>query len=93
MNNVILFESNDGSYRGVYNIETQDLYDNYGQVPDISTVLYGRCTYLRWNKNYKVMCIDGCSANCLDTVKLLSDRDIVIAYNVEDCYSIIIEFV
>lgn len=48
MNNVILFESADCTYYGVYNLETQELYDGEGKlIDDMNDVLYGGCTYLR----------------------------------------------
>lgn len=82
MNNVILFESADGYCYGIYNLETQTLWDS----------LHGGYTYLRWNKQYKQICIDGCSANGLDTVSVPNTNDIIIAYDVDNAYSIIIEF-
>lgn len=78
---------------GVYNLETQELYDGEGKpIDDINDVLYGGCTYLRWNKKYKQICIDGCSANGFDTVSIPNTNDTIIAYDVDNAYSIIIEF-
>lgn len=54
MDNIILFESKDGYCYGVYNLETQTLLDCKGkEINDMNNVLYGGCTYLRWNKKYK----------------------------------------
>lgn len=93
MNNVILFESADCTYYGVYNLETQELYDGEGKpIDDMNDILYGGCTYLRWNKKYKQICIDGCSANGFDTVSIPNTNDTIIAYDVDNAYSIIIEF-
>lgn len=94
MNNVILFESVDGCCYGIYNLETQTLWDSKGkEINDMNDVLYGGYTYLRWNKQYKQICIDGCSANGLDTVSVPNTNDTIIAYDVGAPYSIIIEFV
>lgn len=94
MNNVILFESADGCCYGVYNLETQTLFDCEGkEIYDMNNVLYGGYTYLRWNKQYKQICIDGCSANGFDTVSIPNTNDTIIAYNIDEPYSIIIEFV
>lgn len=94
MNNVILFESVDGYFYGVYNLETQTLLDSEGkEIDDMNDVLYGGYTYLRWNKQYKQICIDGCSANGFDTVSIPNTNDTIIAYNIDEPYSIIIEFV
>lgn len=94
MNNVILFESVDSTYYEVYNLETQELYDCEGkEIYDMNNVLYSEYTYLRWNKQYKQICIDGCSANGLDTVSIPNTNDTIIAYNIDEPYSIIIEFV
>lgn len=41
----------------------------------------------------KKICIDGCSANGLDTVSVPNTNDTIIAYDVDAPYSIIIEFV
>lgn len=42
MNNVILFESVDNTYYGVYNLETQELYDcEVKTIGDIGDILYG----------------------------------------------------
>mgnify|MGYP000360274762 FL=1 len=94
MNNVILFESLDGYCYSVYNLETQTLLDSEGkEIDDMNNVLYGGYTYLRWNKQYKQICIDGCSANGFDTVSVPNTNDTIIAYNIDEPYSIIIEFV
>lgn len=94
MNNVILFESVDGYCYGVYNLETQTLLDSEGkEIDDMNNILYGGYTYLRWNKQYKQICIDGCSANGLDTVSIPNTNDTIIAYNIDEPYSIMIEFV
>lgn len=94
MNNVVLFESVDGYCYGVYNLETQMLLDSEGkEIYDMNNVLYGGYTYLRWNKQYKQICIDGCSANGFDTVSIPNTNDTIIAYNIDEPYSIIIEFV
>lgn len=46
MNNVILFESVDSTYYGVYNLETQELYDCEGKpIDDINDILYGLYTH------------------------------------------------
>lgn len=93
MNNVILFESVDGYCYGIYNLETQTLWNSKGkEINDMDDVLHGGYTYLRWNKQYKQICIDGCSANGLDTVSVPNTNDIIIAYDVDNAYSIIIEF-
>lgn len=74
-------------------IETQTLWDSKGkEINDMDDVLHGGYTYLRWNKQYKQICIDGCSANGLDTVSVPNTNDIIIAYDVDNAYSIIIEF-
>lgn len=58
MNNVILFESVDSTYYGVYNLETQELYDCEGKsIDDIGDILYGAYTHLVWNRTYKDMCL------------------------------------
>lgn len=45
MNNIILFESVDSTYYGVYNLETQELYDCEGKsIDDINDILYGAYT-------------------------------------------------
>lgn len=55
MNNVILFESVDGTYYGVYNLETQELYDCEGKsIDDINDILYGLYTHIVWNRAYKI---------------------------------------
>lgn len=42
MNNIILFESVDGTVYGVYNVETQVLYNDKGkEIEDINDILYG----------------------------------------------------
>lgn len=47
MNNAILFESADSTYYGVYNLETQELYDSEGKpIDDMNDVFFGGCTYL-----------------------------------------------
>lgn len=54
MDNIILFESKDGYCYGVYNLETQTLFDCKGkEINDMNDVLHGGYTYLRWNKQYK----------------------------------------
>lgn len=94
MNNVILFESVESDYYGIYNIATQELYDSEGRyINDINDILYNRYGHLRWNKQYKDICIDGCSANGLDTVSVQNINDTIIAYSVEGSYTTIIEFV
>lgn len=94
MDNIILFESKDGYCYGVYNLETQTLFDCKGkEINDMNDVLHGGYTYLRWNKQYKQICIDGCSANGFDTVSIPNTNDTIIAYDVDKAYSIIIEFV
>lgn len=93
MDNIILFESKDGYCYGVYNLETQTLFDCKGkEINDMNDVLHGGYTYLRWNKQYKQICIDGCSANGFDTVSIPNTNDTIIAYDVDNAYSIIIEF-
>lgn len=91
MDNIILFESKDGYCYGVYNLETQTLLDCEGK--EINDILHGGYTYLRWSKQYKQICIDGCSANGLDTVSVPNTNDTIIAYDIDNTYSIIIEFV
>ena len=93
MNNVILFESVDSSYYGIYNLESQYLYDSEGNtINDIDHVLYGRCTHLIWNKAYKDMCLEECRCNGLDYLVVPNRRDSIVAYSLENSYSIIIEF-
>lgn len=93
MDNIILFESVEGYCYGIYNLETQTLWDSNGkEINDMNDVFCGGYTYLRWNKQYKQMCIDGYSANGLDTVSVPNTNDIIIAYDVDNAYSIIIEF-
>lgn len=94
MDNVILFESVDGYCYGVYSLETQTLLDCEGkEIDDMNSVLYGGHTCLRWNKQYKQICINVCSANGFDTVSVPNTNDTIIAYNIDEPYSIIIEFV
>lgn len=93
MNNVILFESVDGYCYDVYNLETQMLLDCEGkEINDMNDVLRSVYTYLRWSKQYKQICIDGCSANGFDTVSIPNTNDTIIAYSINEPYSVIIEF-
>lgn len=93
MDDIILFESKDGYCYGVYDLETQTLLDREGkEINDMNDVFYGGYTYLRWNKQYKQICIDGCSANGFDTVSIPNTNDTIIAYSIDEPYSIIIEF-
>ncbi len=93
MNNVILFESVDGSAYGVYNVESQELYDeNNNSIDDINDVLYGCFTHIIWNRAYKEMCLEGCRCNELDYLVIPNRRDSIVAYSLENSYSIIIEF-
>ena len=93
MNNIILFESVDGTIYGIYNIETQALYDDNGkEIEDINDILYGMYTHIIWNRAYKEMCLEGCRCNDLDYLVIPNRRDSIIAYNLENSCSIIIEF-
>lgn len=93
MNNVILFESVDNTYYGVYNLETQELYDCEGKsIDDIGDILYGAYTHLVWNRTYKDMCLEGCRCNELEYSTIPNRRDSIIAYSLENSRSIIIEF-
>lgn len=93
MDNVILFESVDGSAYGVYNLESQELYNEDGkQIDDMNGVLYGRFTHIIWNRAYKEMCLEGCRCNELDYLVIPNRRDSIVAYSLENSYSIIIEF-
>lgn len=94
MDNIILFESKGGYCYGVYNLETQTLLDCEGEeINDMDDISHGEYTYLRWSKQYKQICIDGCSVNGFDTVSIPNTNDTIIAYNIDEPYSIIIEFV
>lgn len=93
MNNVILFESVDSTYYGVYNLETQESYDCEGKsIDDIGDILYGAYTHLVWNRTYKDMCLEGCRCNNLEYLTIPNRRDNIIAYSLENSHSIIIEF-
>ena len=93
MNNVILFESVDGSAYGVYNVETENLYDENGkEIYGTNDILYGRFTHIIWNRAYKEMCLEGCRCNELDYLVIPNRRDSIVAYSLENSYSIIIEF-
>lgn len=93
MNNVILFESVDGTYYVVYNLETQELYDCEGKsINDIDEVLYGLYTHIIWNRAYKDMCLEGCRYNDFEYMAIHNRRDSIIAYSLENSHSIIIEF-
>lgn len=93
MNNAILFESVDSTYYGVYNLETQELYDGEGKpINDISDVLYGQYTHVIWNRAYKGMCLEGCGSNDFEYMTIHNRRDSIIAYSLENSRSIIIEF-
>lgn len=93
MNNVILFESADGTYYVVYNLETQELYDCEGKsINDIDEVLYGLYTHIIWNRAYKDMCLEGCRCNDFEYMTIHNRRDGIIAYSLENSHSIIIEF-
>lgn len=93
MNNIILFESVDSTYYGVYNLETQELYDCEGKsIDDINDILYGAYTHLVWNRNYKGMCLEWCRWNGLEYLTIPNRRDSIIAYSLENSCSIIIEF-
>lgn len=93
MNNVILFESVDGTYCGVYNLETQELYDCEGKpIDDINDILYGLYTHIVWNRAYKNMFLEGCRCNEFEYLTIPNRRDSIIAYSLENSRSIIIEF-
>ena len=93
MNNVILFENVDSTYYGVYNLETQELYDCEGkQIYDINDILYGLCTHIVWNRAYRDMCLEGCKCNDFEYINIPNRRDGIIAYNLENSHSVIIEF-
>lgn len=93
MNNIVLFESVDGTVYGVYNIETQVLYNENGkEIEDINDVLYGMYTRIIWNRAYKEMCLEGCRCNGLDYLTIPNRRDSIVAYSLENSHSIIIEF-
>ena len=93
MNNVILFESADSTYYGVYNLETQELYDYEGKpIDDINDILYGSYTYIVWNRAYKNMCLEGCRSNDFEYTTIHNRCDGIIAYSLENSHSIIIEF-
>lgn len=93
MNNIILFESVDSTYYGVYNLETQELYDCEGKpIDDINDILYGLYTHIVWNRAYKNMCLEGCKCNELEYLTIPNRRDSIIAYSLENSRSIIIEF-
>lgn len=93
MNNVILFESADSTYYGVYNLETQELYDCEGKpIDDINDILYGSYTHIVWNRAYKNMCLEGCRSNDFEYMTIHNRCDGIIAYSLENSRSIIIEF-
>lgn len=93
MNNIILFESVDGTVYGVYNVETQVLYNDKGkEIEDINDILYGMYTHIIWNRAYKEMCLEGCRCNDLDYLVVPNRRDSIVAYSLENSHSIIIEF-
>lgn len=93
MNNIILFESVDGTYYGVYNLETEELYDSNGKViDDVNDILYGMYVHIIWSKPYKQMLLDGCKCNDFECLTIPNRRDSIVAYNLENSRSIIIEF-
>lgn len=90
MNDVILFESVDGTYYGVYDLETQESYDCEGK--SINDILYGLYTHIVWNRAYEDMCLEGCRCNELECPTIPNRRDSIMAYSLENPRSIIIEF-
>ena len=93
MNNVVLFESVDGTYYVVYNLETQELYDCEGKpIYDINDSLYGPYTHIVWNRAYRDMCFEGCRCNDFEYINIPNRRDSIIAYCLENSRSVIIEF-
>lgn len=58
----------------------------------ILTIFYMGHIHLVWNRNYKGMCLEGCRCNGFECLTIPNRRDSIIAYSLENSYSIIIEF-